>query len=150
MSRRAHGRARGLTEKDPEKGYTPRLLDRMSAVLPGCLRNRTRIVSNMGAANPPAAARLVKNYAKDNGLGDVSCAVVQGDDVAEIVRGKPELPIMETGEPLESLLPRMASANAYLGADVVSRALDTGAQIVITGRVADPSLFLGPAIHHYR
>src|SRR5215470_2835591 len=62
--------------KDPEKGYTPRLLDRMGAVLPGCLRNRTRIVSNMGAANPPAAARLLKKHAKDNALSDVSCAVV--------------------------------------------------------------------------
>ena len=80
----------------------------------------------------------------------MSCAVVPGDDVAEIVRKQPDLPIMESGEPLESLLPRMASANAYLGADVVCRALDTGAQIVITGRVADPSLFLGPAMHHYR
>ena len=58
--------------KDPEKGYTPRLLDRMGAVLPGCLRNRTRIVSNMGAANPPAAARLIVKHAKENGLGEVS------------------------------------------------------------------------------
>jgi hypothetical protein len=57
---------------------------------------------------------------------------------------------METGDPLESILPHMASANAYLGADVICRALDTEAQIVITGRVADPSLFLAPAMHHYR
>ena len=56
---------------------------------------------------------------------------------------------METGAPLETLLPKMASANAYLGADVICRALETGAMIVITGRVADPSLFLAPAMHHY-
>ena len=55
----------------------------------------------------------------------------------------------ESGEPLESLLPRMVSANAYLGADVVCRALATGARLVLTGRVADPSLFLAPAIHHF-
>jgi len=150
LAERTIARENQTRMKDPEKGYTPRLLDRMGAVLPGCLRNGTRIVSNMGAANPPAAARLVKKHAKENALGDVSCAVVTGDDVAEIVRKRPELSIMETGEPLEALLPRMASANAYLGADVVSRALDTGAQVVITGRVADPSLFLGPAMHHYR
>ena len=60
-------------------------------------------------------------------------------------RARPSrLPIMEDGAPLESILPRMASANAYLGADVVARALATGAPVVITGRVADPSLFLGP------
>ena len=150
LAERTIARENQTRMKDPEKGYTPRLLDRMGAVLPGCLRNGTRIVSNMGAANPPAAARLVKKHANENSLGDVSCAVVTGDDVAEIVRKRPELSIMETGEPLEALLPRMASANAYLGADVVSRALDTGAQVVITGRVADPSLFLGPAMHHYR
>ena len=51
---------------------------------------------------------------------------------------------MENGEPVESLLPRMASANAYLGADVVRDALATGAPVVMTGRVADPSLFLAP------
>jgi hypothetical protein len=135
--------------KNPEKGYTPRLLDRVGAVLPACLKNGVRIVSNMGAANPVAATREIRRYAKDNALGDVSCAVVLGDDVTDILRKRPELPLMESGEPLEALLPKMASANAYLGADVICRALETGAQIVITGRVADPSLFLAPAMHHY-
>lgn len=135
--------------KDPEKGYTPRLLDRMGAVLPACLRNEVRIVSNMGAANPAAAAREIRRYAEEHACGEVSCTVVRGDDVADIVRSQPQLRIMESGEPVESLLPKMASANAYLGADVICRALETGAQIVITGRVADPSLFLAPAMHHY-
>lgn len=135
--------------KNPDKGYTPRLLDRMGAVLPACLKNRVRIVSNMGAANPPAAARDVRRHARDNGLGDVRCTVVLGDDVAEILRRQPQLPIMESGEPLEALLPKMISGNAYLGADVICRALETGAQIVITGRVADPSLFVAPAMHHF-
>jgi hypothetical protein len=135
--------------KNPEKGYTPRLLDRMGAVLPACVRNGVRIVTNMGAANPPAAAREIRRHAKEQGLGEVSCAVVLGDDVAEILRKQPGLPLMESGEPLETLLPKMASANAYLGADVICRALETGAQIVVTGRVADPSLFLAPAMHHY-
>lgn len=135
--------------KNPEAGYTPRLLDRIGAVLPACLKNGVRIVSNMGAANPTAAARLIRQHAGDHALGEVSCAVVLGDDVAEIVRRQPQLALMESGQPLENLLPRMASANAYLGADVIVRALETGAQIVITGRVADPSLFLAPAMHHY-
>ena len=135
--------------KNPDKGYTPRLLDRMGAVLPACLKNRVRIVSNMGAANPPAAARDVRRHARDAGLGDVRCTVVLGDDVAEILRRQPQLPIMESGEPLESLLPKMISGNAYLGADVICRALETGAQVVITGRVADPSLFVAPAMHHF-
>lgn len=75
--------------------------------------------------------------------------MVLGDDVTEIVRGMPGLAIMEDGTPLESILPRMASANAYLGADVVAAGLATGAEVVITGRVADPSLFLGPMLHAF-
>ena len=121
----------------------------MGAVLPACARNGVRIVSNMGAANPAAAAWAIRRHAGEIGLGDVSCTVVLGDDVADILRKQPGTPLMESGEPLESILPRMASANAYLGADVICRALETGAQIVITGRVADPSLFLAPAMHHY-
>jgi hypothetical protein len=136
--------------KQPEKGYTPRLLDRMGAVLPACLRNNVRIVTNMGAANPGAAARVIRGHAKDVGLGEVSCALVTGDDVTDILRKQPQLPLMESGKPLESLLPVMSSGNAYLGADVVCRALDTGARVVITGRVADPSLFLAPAMHHFK
>jgi hypothetical protein len=135
--------------KNPDLGYTPRLLDRMGAVLPACIRNDVRIVSNMGAANPSAAARQIRRHAKQNGLGDVSCAVVLGDDVAEILKKQPQLPLMESGKPLESLLPRMISGNAYLGADVICRGLETGARVVITGRVADPSLFLAPLMHHF-
>jgi hypothetical protein len=80
---------------------------------------------------------------------DVSCAIVTGDDVSDLVRTRPELRLIETGAPLESILSRIASANAYLGADVVARALATGARIVITGRVSDPSLFLAPALHEF-
>ena len=135
--------------KSPELGYNPRLVERMSAVLPACVRNRVRIVTNMGAANPTAAAHEVLRIAQEQALSDVSCAVVLGDDVSELLRKNPQLPLMESGKPLESLLPKMTSGNAYLGADVICRALETGAQVVITGRVADPSLFVAAAMHHY-
>jgi len=134
---------------DPEAGYTPSMHERMHTVLRPCMERGVRIVSNMGAANPPAAARAVRHIARDLGLGDVPCAVVQGDDVAEVVRVRPELVLLETGEPLEAILPRMVSANAYLGADVVCEALATGAPVVLTGRVADPSLFLACAMHRF-
>lgn len=135
--------------KFPEKGYTPRLLDRIGAVLPHCVRQNIRIVTNMGAANPVGAVKAIHRHVAEQGGSAVSCAVVTGDDVADIMRRQPGLELMESGKPLESLLPRMASANAYLGADVICRALETGAQIVLTGRVADPSLFLAPMLYHY-
>jgi len=135
--------------KFPDKGYTPRLLDRIGAVLPACLKSKIRIVTNMGAANPVGAANAIFRHTEEQNLGSVSCAVVTGDDVSDLLRQQPQLKLMESGEPLESLLPNMASANAYLGADVIVRALETGAQIVLTGRVADPSLFVAPAMHHF-
>ena len=135
--------------KDPNKGYTPVLLERMEAIMPPALQRGVRIVTNMGAANPMGAARAVRKHAVDWGCPDYTCAVVTGDEVTEVMRAHPELPLMEDGAPLESLLPRMASANAYLGADVVARGFATGADVVITGRVADPALFLAPMLHAF-
>ena len=135
--------------RDPAKGFTPTLLERMGAILPPATARGVRIVSNMGAANPRGAARAVLDAAPGWGCPGTSCAVVLGDDVAETVRRMPELRLMEDGAPLESLLPRMAAANAYLGADVIAAALDTGAPVVLTGRVADPALFLGPMLHAF-
>ncbi len=135
--------------KDPEKGYTPSLHERLRMVLPTCIKKGIRIVSNMGAANPLGGARAARREAKDLGLGDMPVAVVLGDDVTDIVRGMPQLRLMENGEPLESLLPKLASANAYLGADLVSAALARGTPMVMTGRVADPSLFLGPMMYEF-
>jgi hypothetical protein len=133
--------------KDPDKGYTPSLHERLRLVLPTCRKKGIRIVSNMGAANPIGGARAARREAQELGLGDIPVAVVLGDDVSDIVRNRPGLTILESGEPLESILQRIVSANAYLGADVVCEAVATGAPIVLTGRVADPSLFLGPMMH---
>jgi hypothetical protein len=134
--------------KDPDRGYTPIMLPRMQAVLPPALERGVRIITNMGAANPQAGAKALLKAARAWGIKELACAVVTGDDVTELLRDHPDLPLMEDGAPLESILPRMASANAYLGADVVRKALETGAAVVLTGRVADPSLFAGAIMHH--
>ena len=134
---------------NPDKGYTPMLEARMRAFLPLCREQGVRIVTNMGAANPLGGARAVLREAAAIGWNDLRCAAVSGDDVVDLMRQHPELPLLESAEPLEALLPRLASANAYLGADVIRDALDTGARVVITGRVADPSLFVGVALHHF-
>lgn len=135
--------------KNPKLGYTPRLMDRMSQVLPVALKHGVKIITNMGAANPIAAVELVHDFARREAVGPLHSAAVLGDDITDLLRGQPGLPLMESGAPLETLLPRMVSANAYLGADVIVRGLATGAQLVVTGRVADPSLYLAAAMHHY-
>ena len=123
LAERTIGRETLTKMHDPERGYTPLLHDRLRAVLPTCIDKGIRIVSNMGAANPLAGAKAMRREAQDLGLGDIACAVVRGDDVSDVVRSRPDLTILETGEPLESLLPSLVSANAYLGADVVAQAI---------------------------
>lgn len=133
--------------KDPEAGYTPYLKERMRLVLPECLRRGIRIVTNMGAANPASAARVIRAEAMSLGLPAPRVAAVIGDDVTEVIRANPQLALLGSGDPVESLLPRLAAANAYLGADIVAEALKRDAQVVVTGRVADPSLFLACMLH---
>ncbi len=135
--------------RSPELGYSPMLAERIRAFMPLCREKGVRLVSNMGAANPLGAARAARRHAAEAGVADLRCAAVIGDEVSDLLRSHPELQLMDARAPLESLLPRMASANAYLGADVVRDALATGAEAVLTGRVADPSLFLGVAMHHH-
>ncbi|OWT62150.1 acyclic terpene utilization AtuA family protein [Candidimonas nitroreducens] len=134
---------------DGARGYNPMLDERMRGFLPLCRQKGVRLVSNMGAANPVGAAQAALDIGRDLGWNELRCAAVVGDDVIDRVRAHPELQLMDRKLPLEEILPRLASANAYLGADVVRDALATGAHVVMTGRVADPSLFLGVALHHH-
>ncbi|TWB39105.1 acyclic terpene utilization AtuA family protein [Nitrospirillum pindoramense] len=135
--------------RDPSAGFDPLLVDRMAAVLPACRRNGISIITNMGAANPHAAGAAVAAVARFLGLGPMRIAVVTGDDVTGVIRARRDLVLEETGAPVSGLSDSLVSANAYLGADPIVRALKAGADVVITGRVADPSLFLAPLIHEF-
>jgi hypothetical protein len=131
------------------RGFNPMLEERMRSFLPLMRNKGVKLVSNMGAANPLGAAQAALEIGQSLDWPSLKCAAVVGDDVTERVSRHPELSLMDRQLPLEDILPRLASANAYLGADVVRDALATGAHVVMTGRVADPSLFLGVALHHY-
>jgi Acyclic terpene utilisation family protein AtuA len=134
--------------QDPQAGFDPLLRERMRAVLPACAAQRCTIISNMGAANPRAAARAVLEVARDLGLGALTVAVVEGDDVLDWVRGQ-DLRLLESGQPVRDLGERLISANAYLGADALLPALAAGADVIITGRIGDPALFLAPLMHAF-
>ncbi|SDF19002.1 acyclic terpene utilization AtuA family protein [Bosea robiniae] len=132
---------------DRSKGYDPLLERRMLAVLQPCRDAGTRIVTNMGAANPLAAAELVRDVARRQGLTGLKVAAVTGDDVLEQIRGS-DVALLEGGR-LADLGDRVISANAYIGARPIADALGAGAGVVVTGRAADPALFLGPLIHAF-
>ncbi|TKI07880.1 acyclic terpene utilization AtuA family protein [Martelella alba] len=134
--------------QDPHKGYNELLEARMRAVLPACQEKGIRIISNMGAANPLAAGEAVGKVAHELGLDDLKVAVVTGDDVLSLMTGL-DLCLDEAGVPVSRLNKTIISANAYLGSAGLVAALATGADIIIAGRVADPSLFLAPAIYEF-
>ena len=135
---------------DPSKGYNELLEARLRAVLPHCVRHGTRIVTSMGAANPLGALAKTTEVVRNLQLGPMKIAAVLGDDVIDYCRTHAAtLPIMETGLPLATLSGEITCANAYLGADNIVEALRQGADIVLTGRVADCSLFLAPMIHEF-
>jgi hypothetical protein len=132
---------------DPESGYDPLLAERMHAVLATCSQKGIRIVTNMGAANPLAAAAMVREIAQSLGLVGLKVAAVTGDDVLATVRAGDY--IDDTGQPIGRLGERLLSANAYIGAQALVDALAQGADVVITGRAADPALVLAPLIHEF-
>jgi hypothetical protein len=134
--------------KNPDSGYDPLLEERMLAVLPACAANGIKIVTNMGAANPAAAARKTSEIASSLGLSSRKIAAVTGDDVLDACKNG-DLRIMEFEGTIKQLGNRLLSANAYLGAGPIADALARGADVVITGRASDPALFLAPMIHAF-
>ena len=134
--------------KDPGAGYDPLLVERMRAVLPLCRANGIKLVTNMGAANPLAAAEKTREVARSLGVNGLKIAAVTGDDVLEAVKAG-DYRVEETGGRVDDLGNRIVSANAYLGAGPIAQALAHRADVVVTGRVGDPALYLGPLVHEF-
>jgi hypothetical protein len=128
--------------RDPDKGYDPGLQVRMRAVLPFSQSRGLKIITNMGGANPALAGHIVCQVAEELGLHGLRVAVVLGDDILEDVRAGSKMLLPEGC--VGSLGETLVSANVYLGSDPILEALQQKADVVITGRVADPSLFLAP------
>jgi hypothetical protein len=132
---------------DPSKGYDPLLEKRISSLLPHLVKNNTRLITNMGAANPLKAAEKIIEIAQEQNI-KIKVAAITGDDVLETIQQRAtSMHDLENDKPLSDY--NIISANAYLGVDAIVEALAGDAQIIITGRVADPSLFLAPMIHEF-
>ncbi|MBA1434068.1 acyclic terpene utilization AtuA family protein [Bombilactobacillus bombi] len=136
--------------KDPNKGYNDLLEYRFKKILPAIKQHPTKVITNMGAANPKAATRKVVEMAQEMNLHNLKIATVIGDDITDSISKFSRYTAMETKKPISELNKKIVSANVYLGAEKIVEALDNGADIVITGRVADPSLFIAPLIHEFK
>ncbi len=135
--------------KDPSKGYNDLLEHRMEKALPLCWKHKVKLITNMGAANPEAAAQKCVEIARTHGLTGMKIACVTGDDLLPVIDKYMDTEVWETGEPLSKLPGKIISANAYMGVEGILKALDMGADVVITGRVSDPAIFMAPLIHEF-
>lgn len=134
--------------RDPELGYEPMLERLLEPVLADCFRHRIPILGNFGAANPPAAARLIARLALRLGLPDLRIAVVAGDDVKDSI-ALDQLPVHEADGSIDTRSARLVAANAYIGAEPLIEALRQGADVVVAGRTSDPALAIAPLAHHF-
>lgn len=129
----------------PDRGYAPLLAPMVQPILGRCVQHRIPIVSNFGAANPIAAAHCIQHIAQQIGMRPPRIAIVEGDDLSDS-RGRA---LLRNSLPPADRERELVSANAYLGATAIANALRAGADVVVTGRVADPSLAVGPALAHF-
>ena len=135
--------------RDPSRGFNPALEKFVGPVLARCLRDGIRIAGNFGAANPRGAAERILAMAREQGLQAPKIAVVEGDDLSGLLSAD-ELAKRETDGTILRGAREVIAANVYLGAAPIAQALDQGADVVVTGRVADSALALGPLIHAFR
>ncbi len=140
--------------RDPRMGYARDFPPLMERILPDVAARGIRVTSNAGGVNPRGCAEAVLDAARRLNLqGKVRVGLVTGDDILErlddlIARGH-ELRDMDTGRPLADIRDKVLSANAYIGMAPIVEALAGGANVVVTGRVTDTGLTLGPLVHEF-
>ncbi len=149
-------------EKHPAAGFAEDFLDILKSLTPALQQQpQLKIIANSGGMNPPACVRAAAKILADAGLAHTPIGCVIGDDllprIDELLAAGCPLANLDTGQALADFLATqlhvphspVVSANAYLGARPIADALAAGARIVITCRVADASLTVGPAMHHF-
>jgi hypothetical protein len=148
LAERTIALAQQARRTDADAGFDPLLAERLQAVLRPCVANKVKIITNMGAANPVGAARAAANVARGLGILGLKIAAITGDDVTELLRHR-DLPLIEAQGRVSDIAGQIISANVYLGAAPIVEALAGGADLVITGRVSDPALFLAPLVNEF-
>jgi len=141
-------------ERDPKAGYAKDVVPLLQRILAKVVERNIRVTTNAGGVNPDACAQAIAETGRALGLGGrLRIGTVTGDDILgrldDLIARGIELRDMDTGRPLAAIRDRVLSANVYLGAWPVVEALRQGAHVVITGRVTDTGLTLGPMAHEF-
>lgn len=135
--------------KNPNKGYNELLEYRMDQVLPLVKEKSVKVITNMGSANPEAAAEVIREIALKKGITGLKIAAVLGDDISDRIQQYMDYDVLELNTKLKAIENKIISANAYIGVEGIIEALKKGADIIVTGRVADPSLVLAPIMYEF-
>ena len=142
-----------LKSRDPKKGYAHDFIRMCRRVLPTCHEKGIKIIANAGGVNPIACREALAEVIRELGLSGIKIGIVDGDDILDdlesLIASGEEFINMDDGRPLASVLDQVKTANVYIGADGIVEALEKGADIVITGRAADPSIVLAPLMYEF-
>ena len=143
----------GLCERDmlhdPDLGYSRLSEQRLRRTLGLAKEHGVKIISNLGAANPGAAIRLIQRICEEQGITGLTLAAVTGDDIFSRIQNYYGYDVLEFDGKLGDIRERLISGNAYCGVEGIVEALKGGADIIITGRVSDPALTLAPLVYEY-
>ncbi len=134
---------------DPNKGYNQLLEHRMRRILKPAKEKGIKVITNMGSANPIAAMNVSVEIAKELGISGLKFAAVTGDDILDKISDYYDNQVLELGCKLGDIRDELLSTNVYNGADGIVAALKEGADIIITGRVSDPALSVGPLVYEF-
>jgi hypothetical protein len=143
-----------LRQRDPQAGYAHDFLDVLDRLGPALsVQPNLKVVTNAGGMSPHACGAKAKEVLAKHGLSGRKVGVVSGDDLLqrldELTAAGHTLNHLDTGEPIDAIRSKVVSANAYLGARSIADALKLGAAVIVTGRVADASLTVGPLAHEF-
>lgn len=135
--------------KNPNKGYNFLLEERMKKILPLVKKYKTKVITNMGAANPVAAVDESVRICQDLGIQGIKFAAITGDDIFKDLGKYEGSNVLELDCPLKEISNHLISANIYCGAEGILQALENHADVIITGRVSDPALTIGPLVYEF-
>ncbi len=140
--------------RDPSAGYARDFVELMERIFPACVEKGVRVVTNAGGVNPVGCADALVEAGRAAGVGGkAKVGLVTGDDLMdrldELLEQGHELRNMETGEPLSTIRDQVQSANAYIGATPIVKALEKGADVIVTGRSTDTALTYAPLMHEF-
>ncbi len=138
-----------LKQKNPELGYNDLFEYRFDKILDALKNHKVKVITNRGLQIPRVLLKLCAVMATEKGLKNLKIAYVKGDDIGDRLEKYLNYQVLETGGRLSDIQGEILSANGYIGIKGIVDALRAGADIIITGRVADPSLSLAPLCHEF-